>query len=248
MAGRRGQGAICKRPMCVVALALDCHPHWRLLLSGNRDEYHARASAPLARWGDAPHVLGGRDLVSGGGWLGVSEEGRMAVVTNIRSLDGPDPNKASRGALVSDWLLAGVLPPKEMLDGYNGFSLIAAGGREAGLLANRPAATHAQLGQGVHSLSNGVPGDAWPRRERLSDALSVWLSGKADDPATLFTLLRPEGEANQAPMFINAPVYGTRCSTVIAVDHVGHGWISERRFDQGGGMSGETTLDFRWPV
>ncbi len=81
------------------------------MLVGNRDEYHARASAPLAAWEDVPHVIGGRDLVSGGGWLGVSEEGRFAVVTNIRSPEGPDPDKFSRGALVSDWLQAGVLPP-----------------------------------------------------------------------------------------------------------------------------------------
>jgi uncharacterized protein with NRDE domain len=234
--------------MCVVAIALDYHPRWRLLLAGNRDEYHARASAPLAPWSDAPHVIGGRDLVSGGGWLGVSEEGRMAVVTNIRSTEGPDPSKASRGALVSDWLIAGVLPPGEMLDGYNGFSLIAAYGDGAALLANRPASSHAQLPPGVHGLSNGMPGDAWPRRQWLTDALSAWLAGGADDPASLFSLLRPEGELSEAPVFIKAPVYGTRCSTVIAVDHQARGWVCERRFDESGTGSGETALDFRWPV
>jgi uncharacterized protein with NRDE domain len=234
--------------MCVVAIALDCHPRWRLLLAGNRDEYHARASAPLARWRDAPHVIGGRDLVSGGGWLGVSEEGRMAVVTNIRSREGPDPNKSSRGAVVSDWLIAGVLPPDEMLDGYNGFSAIALDAQGLALLSNRPAALHAQLDQGVHGLSNGVPGENWPRREQLSFALSAWLGDKAEEPNTLFALLRPDSDASDEPVFINASVYGTRCSTVIAVDKKGQGWISERRFDESGAVSGETALDFRWPV
>jgi uncharacterized protein with NRDE domain len=234
--------------MCVVALALDCHPEWRLLLAGNRDEYHARASAPLARWSDAPHVLGGRDLVSGGGWLGVSDEGRMAVVTNIRAVAGPDPSKASRGDLVSDWLVAGVLPPQEMLDGYNGFSLIVAGSAGAVLLANRPVSTQAALAPGVHSLSNGLPGDVWPRRERLSVGLADWLAGEAKNPATIFALLRPDADGGDHPVFINAPVYGTRCSTVIAVDHHGQGWISERRFDESGRASGETALEFRWPV
>ncbi|MEQ1538407.1 MAG: NRDE family protein [Sphingorhabdus sp.] len=28
--------------MCVVALALDTHPEWRIILAGNRDEFHAR--------------------------------------------------------------------------------------------------------------------------------------------------------------------------------------------------------------
>jgi uncharacterized protein with NRDE domain len=235
--------------MCVVALALDCHPRWKLVLAGNRDEFHARASAALGRWDDAPHVLGGRDLVSGGSWLGVSEEGRLAVVTNVRSGHAADPDKASRGALISDWLIAGVLPPDEMLDDYNGFSLLAADIASASLVSNRPGASHAQLGRGVHSLSNGIPGEAWPRKERLQAALSHWLDGTADDSATLFDLLQPEiDDDSEQPTFISAPVYGTRCSTVVAIDHAGQGWIAERRFDEGGEMSGETTLNFRWPV
>jgi uncharacterized protein with NRDE domain len=103
--------------------------------------------------------------------------------------------------------------------------------------------------QGVHSLSNGVPGEAWPRKERLQAALSHWLGGQADDPATLFALLRPEpAEDSEQPTFINAPVYGTRCSTVVAINHAGQGWIAERRFNEGGKMSGETPLVFRWPL
>ncbi|MGB6143669.1 MAG: NRDE family protein, partial [Rhodanobacter sp.] len=46
--------------MCVIAFAWQVHPRWRLLLAGNRDEFHARPSAALARWDDAP-VLAGRD-------------------------------------------------------------------------------------------------------------------------------------------------------------------------------------------
>ena len=84
--------------MCVVAIALDAHPRWRLVVAGNRDEFHARASAPLARWGDAPHVIGGRDLVSGGGWIGVSEEGRFAVVTNVAGYPRGE-GAPSRGAI-----------------------------------------------------------------------------------------------------------------------------------------------------
>ncbi len=93
--------------MCVVAVAIDAHPRWRLVVAGNRDEYHARASAPLARWDEVSGIIAGRDLVSGGSWMGVSEAGRFAVVTNIRDADGPDPAKLSRGALVADWLAEG---------------------------------------------------------------------------------------------------------------------------------------------
>ena len=50
--------------MCVVAFAHHVHPRWRLLLAGNRDEFHARPTAALARW-PGTGLLAGRDLVSG---------------------------------------------------------------------------------------------------------------------------------------------------------------------------------------
>jgi uncharacterized protein with NRDE domain len=107
--------------MCVVAIALNAHPRWQLVLAGNRDEFHARPSAPLARWkGKDSHILGGRDLQSGGTWLGVSEQGRLAVVTNIRTGHPPDSEKASRGALVADFLSG--KSTFDDLDRYNPFT------------------------------------------------------------------------------------------------------------------------------
>src|ERR1700735_1855978 len=94
------------RPMCLIAFAWNMHPRWRLVLAGNRDEFHARPSAALARWDDAP-VIGGRDLQAGGTWLGVTETGRCCVVTNVR--DPRDPQLGvSRGMLATDFLVGGV--------------------------------------------------------------------------------------------------------------------------------------------
>src|SRR5690606_22104535 len=92
------------KDMCIMAMAWHAHPRWRLLLVGNRDELHARPAAPLARWDEPDHLIAGRDLQSGGTWLGVSEQGRCAIVTNRRGYGLPDPAKASRGALVTDLL------------------------------------------------------------------------------------------------------------------------------------------------
>src|ERR1700754_2725628 len=92
--------------MCILAFAWQAHPRWHLVLAGNRDERHDRPAAPLARWEAPADLIAGRDLKSGGTWLGVSEKGRLAVVTNLRGHGGPDPAKVSRGALVAD-LLAG---------------------------------------------------------------------------------------------------------------------------------------------
>ncbi len=102
------------------------------------------------------------------------------------------------------------------------------------------------MASGIHSLSNGTPDAPWPRRERVEMALADWLKNGADDPATLFGLLRPESDDLAEPVFINASVYGTRCSTVVALDHAGKGWISERRFDEDGQVLGEVALAFRW--
>src|SRR5688500_1269382 len=96
-------------PMCLIALALDAHPSYRLVITANRDEFYARPTAPAAGWADAPDVLAGRDLREGGTWMGVTRGGRVAAVTNYR-----DPGLAqlagapSRGALVADFLRGSV--------------------------------------------------------------------------------------------------------------------------------------------
>src|SRR3546814_12695026 len=92
------------RGMCGVALAHRVHPDWPLILIGNRDEFHARAAAPLHQWDDGSGLVAGRDLQAGGTWLGVPRpSGRTVVVTNVRGAT-PDPAQESRGTLVSDLL------------------------------------------------------------------------------------------------------------------------------------------------
>jgi hypothetical protein len=84
--------------MCVVALAWNAHPRWRLLLAGNRDEFHPRPTAALAQWTDSG-VIAGRDLQSGGTWVGLDRRGRVAVVTNVRDGLAQPHDGPSRGAL-----------------------------------------------------------------------------------------------------------------------------------------------------
>jgi uncharacterized protein with NRDE domain len=233
--------------MCVVALALDCHPRWRLVLAGNRDEYHERASAPLAHWGDAANVIAGRDLVAGGSWLGVSNNGRLAVVTNIRHPQGPDPAKASRGVLVGEWLAEGRAPELAALPGYNPFNLLLIGAGAARLFSNLPAPQEQRLRPGIHGLSNGKPGENWPRRAAAEAALAAWVE-RDGVPDALFAMLRNERLLDDGglPIFIKATVYGTRCSTVVLIDHEGRGMISERRFTADGHEDGTVAIEFDW--
>lgn len=231
-----------------MSVAWDAHPKWKLVVAGNRDEYHARASAALSRWDDSPEIIAGRDLVSGGTWMGLSEAGRFAVVTNIRDADGPDPQKLSRGALAVDWLRRGSLPDNGSR--FNPFNLIVSDRDEVMLLSNRPAHTARPLGKGVHGLSNAIPDEHWPRKDRLVKAMTSWAADSPDRPDLLLERLGDEDlpDRDAHPLFIRSPVYGTRCSTVVAIDRDGRGQIIERQFDSSGHKTGQTSLEFKWPL
>jgi uncharacterized protein with NRDE domain len=229
--------------MCVVALALDAHPKWRVILAGNRDEFHARPSAPLARWEDRDtHILAGRDLLSGGTWLGVSEQGRLAVVTNIRTGEPPDPAKASRGDLVTDYLRGKGTPALTKLNAFNAFSLITIGPEGATLTANRSAPMAETIAKGIHGLSNGLPNEDWPRKSRLLAAFSQVISMASDLPDALLGLLISESMDDS--IFIRDDIYGTRCSTLVLVDYDGAGQIIERRFASEGLQVEQTIINF----
>ncbi|KAL8767181.1 MAG: hypothetical protein Q9194_006061 [Teloschistes cf. exilis] len=93
--------------MCI-ALFSTTHPDYTLVLINNRDEYLGRPTAP-AEWWPAPnaHILGGRDLLRPvqGTWLGITKQGRLAVLTNYREELQVIQEAKSRGALVNAFLM-----------------------------------------------------------------------------------------------------------------------------------------------
>ncbi|MFC3655167.1 NRDE family protein [Xanthomonas hyacinthi] len=250
--------------MCLVALALESHPRWRLLLAGNRDEFHARPTAPLQRWAaPAQRVLAGRDLRSGGSWVGLDAAGRCSVVTNVRdplaSMSG-----ASRGALVADYL-AGAASAAAFADAlalradaYPPFNLLLADADGAEYLGNHPPARQ-RLAPGIHGMSNGALDAPWPKTVRLCEVLAGWIAADDEDLSPLWRALADETIAADArlpdtgvglalerrlsPAFIRGHDYGTRASTIVAVDGAGRGWIHERRFGPDGVFLGETRLE-----
>lgn len=232
--------------MCVAAAAFRADPHWRLVVIGNRDEFHERPTAPLARWDSG--VIAGRDLQAGGTWLGVNAAGRFALVTNLRVDGYPLPHLASRGALVTDWL-AGHEPaaPATM----NPFNLFAADADAAWHFTNHPQARRIPLAPGIHGLSNGPHEQPWAKTRALKAALAAWLEGGSGDPEALFAALADRSELagegpepRFSPVFIRNPLYGTRCSTVLLIAADGTARIIERRFDAEGRTTGETAIAF----
>jgi uncharacterized protein with NRDE domain len=233
--------------MCVAALAWLAHPRWRLVAIGNRDEFHDRPAAPLAKWSSDDEIgsgiIAGRDLRAGGTWLGVTTAGRFALVTNFRVPGYPKPGLASRGGLVTGWL-EGTDEPD--IAAMNPFNLCLADADRARVLTNYPRRELHELDPGVHGLSNGAFHRPWPKTRQLCAGLEAWLQGEAADPAALFAALRAETpeapkspdeegpEAAYSPVFIRDPVYGTRCSTVVLIGRDGTGVIEERSFGPAG--------------
>ena len=247
--------------MCVVAIAWRARENHQLVVAGNRDELHARASAPLHRWDDGSGLIGGKDLVSGGMWMGVAEGlGVFGVVTNRRSDRPMDPEARSRGLLLADVLSGSPLfGESENLEAYNPVNLGLVDRSRAEVATNEPslrrrAAAGPSGPVGVFGLSNGDIDQPSPRVDALTGRLEAWLDGPGDEE-TLFEALRDEtptvDDPSEAPfgaqpLFMRHPIYGTRCSTVIIVDDDGHGRAIERSFDAEGRMTGEVALAFRW--
>ena len=244
--------------MCVVALACNLHPRWRLVLAGNRDEFHARPTAALARWPDSG-VIAGRDLQSGGTWVGLDARGRVAVVTNVRDGFAKPHEGPSRGALPTAFLAGGAdaaTTTAELLanaGAYAPFNLILADADGCWHLGNHPRQREA-LAAGVHGISNGRLDAPWPKTRHLAAVVQAWADAGSDALQPLWDALADEHIAADAelpetgvglelerrlsPAFIRGEAYGTRASTIIAVGYDGRGFIHERRFGPNGLFEG----------
>jgi uncharacterized protein with NRDE domain len=233
--------------MCLVAFAVAASSRYPLVIAANRDERHERPTLPAGWWRDRPAVFGGRDLRALGTWLAVERGGRIGAVTNVRE---PQPATAprSRGALVADYLggdrsaadFAAALA--RQADDYAAFSLLLFEHGEM-LYASNRAPTRA-LAPGMHALSNAPLGAEWPKERSAREGLERSLEDR-DPVAALLGLLADRGTAStpeeryRSAHFIEGPVYGTRCSTVILVDAWGRLTFVERSFDAGARVAGE---------
>jgi len=239
--------------MCLAAFALNAHTRFPLVIAANRDEFFARAAAPMAWWADQPGILAGRDLSAGGTWFGLTRAGRLALLTNVREPGRQNADAPSRGALIVDWLNSSASAPdfaQQLAGGYNGFNLITADlvRDDWHWISNRGPAPVA-LGAGIHTLSNAALDTLWPKTvglravmaealEQAADAddLTQRLLGALADPwpapdaALPDTGVGLERERLLSPRFIRMPDvgYGTRCSTVLIREAGGATHIVER--------------------
>jgi uncharacterized protein with NRDE domain len=250
--------------MCLALLALDAHPFYSVVIVANRDEYHARPTAPAAWWEEG--WLAGRDLRGGGTWLGIMRSGRFALLTNFRDPASNDSSAPSRGSLVPAVLAdpAGVVPVLERVRAvsatYNGFNLLAGTPAGAAWVSNRSPEVKS-LGPGTYGLSNALLDSPWPKLLRTKTALAQWIAAGDRDTERLFTALAQrelaadtdlpstgvtlEWERRLSAPFIVSDAYGTRSSTVITIDRDGDACFIERSFDPGGLRTGQVEHCFR---
>ena len=255
--------------MCLIALAIDQNRRFPLVVATNRDEFFLRPAARLAWWappGGGPDVLSGRDLESGGTWLGLTAQGRLALLTNVRDPSRVEADAPSRGRIVPEWLTAretaGQFWMRTALSGHNGFNLIAADFRRGECFwASNMAPYPLRLERGVYGLSNAGLDTPWPKVQQLKarlresiaaaetvDALAAQLFAAladrepAADDALPRTGVRMELERQLSPAFIRSPdqSYGTRCSTLIITERAGRHPVThvlERSFSATGGVA-----------
>lgn len=235
--------------MCLIAFAVECHRRWPLVLAANRDEFLDRPSAALAPWPDSP-IIAGRDLSAGGTWLGVTRSGRFAALTNFRDPTARRGGVRSRGVLVAGFLSGDEDPERYASaavaerDEFADFNLLV--GDQAGIwYASSALARVERVQPGLHALSNHLLDTPWPKSRRAMAGLSAALPQVDPVPALLEVLrdgghpdpellpdtgVGPERERLLSPIRIEAPGYGTRCSTVLLMG-AGGSCIIESRFD-----------------
>jgi len=252
--------------MCLIAWNWQPGSTTPLLLIGNRDEFYARPAEPLHHWPDAP-ILAGRDLQAGGTWLGVGPGGRIAALTNYRSVVPARKDAPSRGELVATFLQSKLSAQAYLqtlqahASAYNPFNLLVFDGHTLLGLESRGARI-VTLQPGIGAVSNADFHTPWPKLRQLSTGLAACIARGNTKDEHLWPLLQSHALAadDQLPhtglaleleralsaVFIATPGYGTRACSVVRVG-VKDVWFSEQRFGAEGSLEQTSAALQKYP-
>lgn len=231
--------------MCLIVFAWQVVPCAPIMAAANRDEFYDRPSAKAGVWADHPQVFAGRDLLGGGSWMGIAQDGpngpRFAAITNIRGPHERRTDAPSRGALVAGYLtgdmtaqqyIAKIAPAS---DRYNGFNLVLGDRKTLIWFSNRghnDPRNGEPLAPGIYGISNALLDAPWPKVVRTKAQFASLLCQGAPDEAYFDmladTTCAPDGrlpetgvelelERALSAVCIDTPAYGTRTSTIVKV-------------------------------
>lgn len=252
--------------MCLIVLANNYHPNYKLILASNRDEFYSRSTEPANFWKDNPDLLAGKDLQAGGTWMGITKKGRYAAITNFRDPNSMSPKSVSRGKIVTDYLTS-VESPKNFLENlmetaqkYNGFNLLVGKTNELYFFSNRTNEPE-KLIPNIYGLSNHLLDTPWSKVVKSKQAFSSAIEHKEIKTEKLFKLLSDtrippddelpdtgvgiEIERIAAPVFIESPTYGTRASTVLLIDKNDNVTFIEKSLDVDNNKWNGSEFNFR---
>lgn len=242
--------------MCLILIAVAAHSEYPLIIAANRDEFYCRPTQSADFWPDNPDLLAGSDITAGGTWLGITRQGRIAAVTNVR--DGftvKNPRHKSRGFLTRDFLLSEESPidylqrlhsQRTLYPGYN----LLLGDQQGIYYYSNKQPQPIKLEPGVYGLSNGRLNSPWPKlnsgRSQLLDLLDKPNLNSDQLVEVLQNRQQPKDdelpdtgvslgwERLLAPCFIHSDDYGTRASTAVLVNTSGEVEFLEQNYDHDG--------------
>lgn len=218
--------------MCLIVFSNQPKSEYIFTLAANRDEFYNRPAKRAHFWDNIPGLLAGKDLKAGGTWLGITQNGDIAFITNYRDPKYFKESEKSRGDLLTKFLSK----PKglndfsnflmEEKDKYNGYNLVF-GNVFSGLnYFSNVSGELKKLKQGIFGLSNAYLDTPWPKvsgtkkdfiehSEPNFEILSK--TDLAEDDKLPNTGIPYEMEKKLSARFIQMEGYGTRCSTLISI-------------------------------
>ena len=226
--------------MCLILFALNKHPKYKLILAANRDEFYQRPTLSADFWDDNKSILGGKDVKSGGTWLGINKNGRFIAITNYRNPKNENKDALSRGEISKNFL-TGELSVTQFIKqlsvnrhDYNGFNLLLSDNAfDTFLHYSNITNRLEQITNDYHGLSNHLLDTAWPKVTSAIHHLRIITKSKEFGIGELIKMLTDNQEAPEkslpstgislelekklSPVFISMKDYGTRCSTALLV-------------------------------
>ena len=186
--------------------------------------------------------------------MGIHRSGKFSAITNFRDPSITKEKPPSRGHLVLDYLKSAIPPSNYMqtvdqkADKYMGFNLLAGTPDSLYYYSNQQQDIQ-KLQAGTYGLSNHLLDTPWPKIKRAKNKLTELVQKDLISEKALFNLLADDRQAPDndlpdtgipkevekkvSPIFIKGKKYGTRCSTVLLINHNNKARFIERRFKGG---------------
>ncbi len=240
--------------MCLIVFAYKTSSDYPFILAGNRDEFFERPTLPAHKWKTKPAIFAGKDKKAGGTWLGFTETGRFAALTNFRDMNNLKEDAPSRGDIATSFLLnnnsveTSLKELKKRSKLYNGFNLIAGTFDKLYYLSNYRDEIE-EIMPGIHAISNAYLNTPWPKTVKAKEEFENVITANHFREQNLFEILKnsttypiemlPETGLSEdmeqavSSAFIQTENYGTRSTSIVRVDSNQNAELIENTYKPG---------------